>query len=155
MGESLMYSMLLPRSNIAMFAARLQGNLEPDSGFGEDWLRSAANEYGPGLDLTLRLPPDLALLAFRRENPDIDCSQPGQIAVGYLFANVRSHGDTVELTFYSTSSAVVEVMRESHQVRALFLALAGFCMPPEVCITDEWNDTTRLNAKISEDGHEE
>ena len=145
MADSLAVSITVPLGNVPQFVATLGANLEADTPCSEQVLLAAA-ATGEELALTLRLQPDPALAEFRNEHPDIECSEPGHVALGYLFTKARLEPGALEFTFYSTSRAIVQVLKESKQVRALLHRLGSLGHPPEVRITDEWNDVTTLHA---------
>lgn len=146
LADSLAISITVPLGKLQQFAACLAAYLEPDMPFSESEIHAAASA-GSGLALSLRLEPDGALAQFSRENPEIECSVPGQVAVGYLFCTARSGPASVEIAFYTSSRSVVTVLKESEQVRSLLLRLGRFGQPQEVRITDEWNDVTTLPAR--------
>ena len=143
MADSLAVSITVPLGNVPQFVATLGANFEADTPCSEQVLLAAA-ATGEELALTLRLQPDTTLAEFRREHPDIECSEPGHVALGYLFTKARLEPGALECTFYSTSRAIVQVLKESKQVHALLHRLGSLGQPPEVRITDEWNEVYTL-----------
>ena len=71
----------------------------------------------------------------------------GVDAFGYVFACARPIAEAIELSMYSSSRALVQVLNESEQVRAFFLQLAVLGNPREVRVTDEWNETSTLSVQ--------
>ena len=108
-------------------------------------MESAAG--GPELRLIFRFLPDQALTKFKNEHTDIQCSLPDHVAFGYVFACARPIAEAIELSMYSSSRALVQVLNESEQVRAFFLQLAVLGNPREVRVTDEWNETSTLSVQ--------
>ena len=145
MSTSLAFSITVPRDGLSPFVAALAAHLEPDTPCPEAALLAAA-ATGSELSLSLHFLPDAALERFRAAHPEIGCSVPGQVAIGYLFLTVRGRGSVFEISFHSSSRAVVEVLEESGQLRSLFLRLAGLGQPPELRMTDEWNEVRTLSA---------
>lgn len=145
MTDSLAYAITVPHDRLAAFAARLARDLEPDCAFTVEALLAAAHS-GESWALTLRLWPDAALAAFQREHVDIRCTVPGQVAVGYLYASARALPLGLEIHLWTHSRDIVAALKHSEQVRALLLQLGGYGCPPEVRITDEWNEVTVLSA---------
>ena len=148
MADSLAVSITVPLGNVQQFVATLGAHLEPDSPCSEHELLAAAGS-GAELALTLRFPSDPALAEFKNEYPDIECSEPGHVALGYLFAKARHAPGALEITFYSSSRSVVQALKESKQVNSLLHRLGSLGQPQEVRLTDEWNDVSTLR-KIGE-----
>ncbi len=143
MADSLAISIALPVEHLPQFVTDLQAHLESETPCSADTLRAIAVS-AEELALTLRFPPDAALSAFAQEHPDIECSLPGQVALGYLFATARAAVDGFEITLYTTSKSVVAALNGSEQVRKLLLRLAKHGRPQEARLLDEWNEVTTL-----------
>ena len=146
MSDSLAFSVSLPRANLSDFVAQVAVHVEPPPELTEQWLIecAAGRVAGASLPLTLRFPPDAALEQFGREHPEIIGSTPGTVAFGYVHVAARQSGDLIEVTLFSSSRAIVQVLRESSHVRGFCRSLGRLGSPPVVLVTDEWNDTSEL-----------
>ncbi len=131
--------------HLPQFVADLQAHLEPETPCSAETLRAIADS-SEELALSLRFPPDAALHSFAQEHPDIECSSPAQVALGYLFATARPAAGSIEVTLYTTSRSVVAALKGSEQVRALLLRLSKHGRPQAVRLIDEWNEVTTLHA---------
>ena len=143
MADSLALAITVPHGRLAAFVAGVGAQLEPDTPWSEAALAELAARGGE-LALTFRFAPDAALAAFHAEHPDIRCSVPGEVAVGHVYATARAAREGLEIGFFTSSRAIVRVLKESWVVRAFFRRLGRLGAPAEVRITDEWNEVSVL-----------
>lgn len=61
----------------------------------------------------------------------------------------------LEIHLWTHSRDIVAALKHSEQVRALLLQLGQYGSPPEVRITDEWNEVTLLIAAEGPSGRVE
>lgn len=139
MGDSLAFNLRVPSAQLDAFLALLLTRLEGQTH--ADLL--AAVRTGTMVDLTLRCPSDEILDAFAQAHPELQDPGAG-VVFGYLTLASTAYDAHFELSFFSSSRAIVELLRDSRQVRSFFRDLSQFGDSSGVRVVDEWGDVTPM-----------
>lgn len=139
MADSLAFNVSVPAARLdallALLATRVVDQALTD--------RASALRAGTMIDLTLHFPPDDALAAFADTHPELQ-SLDASVVFGYLTLSSIPRGSCLDLSFFSSSRAIAELLRYSQEVRSFFRGFAQFGDPPVVSVVDEWGNVASL-----------